>query len=413
MMAKTLVITVHGINSDGKWQEQVEYALHPFFEFAHIKYDDYKFRGEVKLLLGPVAVSAFAGATLMLLWLFFSMHVFQAQLLLFPLVVLALGYPEAVLRRHRRVDWFKREIELRSRRGLEPFRAPGRTPHIIGHSLGTFLIGTTLRRFSDVRFNRVILSGCVLPCGFDWHGLHLRNQAFISIRNEVGKKDLVVKLAGLARLAVWGLGNAGVRGFYGYEKAHQGKVLELSERREFVHSVDNAYGPCAECRPSEDYSGVHNVHIEEANHKTPFVGNGHITTFWLPFLWGIEPRTYLDFRNRCSVAAELPPGRKLSVLESELGDLNLPWAGQTLRERVRHCIDVRIDPEDRTEDQTVENVESLVDRSVRLVWRIVTSAEKGEGAPELLNPESAIAAAVEATVEAEAHHGVRREDSTR
>lgn len=404
-MPKPLIITVHGINSGGEWQEQLEYALHPHFEFAHIKYDEYRFRGETKLLVGPIALAASIGATLMLLVVALSLGTFDRKLMLLPIGLLALGYVEAVLRRRNLITWFKREIELRTRRGAEPFRLAARPPHIVAHSLGTFLIGMILRLHPDVRLGRVILAGCVLPYKYDWEAYYHENQAFNAVRNEVGKKDWVVRLAGFATHLVWGLGNAGVVGFTDHKRSHKGRVLELAHRSEFVHSVFDAYGPCPNCLTTTEYAKVHNFHLVESNHETPFVGSGHVTTFWLPFLWGIEPKTYRDFRDLCFTAAELPPGPRLRIVESELADLYLPWAKQTLGEWVQNGIQVRSEPREGEESDSLE--EDLVERAVRLIWHLVSDAEKGLENPDCLNPERAITTAVEAVVGAEAHHGHR------
>lgn len=402
-MPKPLIITVHGINSDGEWQERLEYALHPHFDFAHIKYDEYRFRGETKLLIGPVAIAAATGASLMLLFIALLLGVFNWKLILVPAGLLILGLAEAALRLRKLVSWFKREIELRTRRGAEPFRLPTRPPHVVAHSLGTFLIGMILRLHPDVRLGRVILAGCVLPRRFDWEAYHLENKAFNAVRNEVGKKDWVVRIAGYATHLVWGLGNAGVVGFTDHKRSHRGRVLELVQGSQFVHSVFDAYGPCSNCSATTEYAKVHNFHLAESNHKTPFIGNGHVTTFWLPFLWGIEPKTYRDFRDLCFTAAELPVGPALRIVESELSDLYLPWAKQSLGDWVRNGIQVRYDPE---EGQTY-SLEDLVERAVRLIWRQVSDAEKGLESSDCLNPERAITGAVEAVVSTEAHRGHR------
>lgn len=42
---KPLVITVHGINSDGEWQNAVEKVLAPHCECRHFRYRDYRYFG--------------------------------------------------------------------------------------------------------------------------------------------------------------------------------------------------------------------------------------------------------------------------------------------------------------------------------------------------------------------------------
>ena len=56
-----LVLTAHGINSGGEWQESVESTLHPHFEFRHYKYGDYRVAGflrqYISLRLGLCALA--------------------------------------------------------------------------------------------------------------------------------------------------------------------------------------------------------------------------------------------------------------------------------------------------------------------------------------------------------------------
>jgi hypothetical protein len=47
------VITIHGINTRGGWQDSIKTALEPHFECIAIKYRDYRWLGETKILLDP------------------------------------------------------------------------------------------------------------------------------------------------------------------------------------------------------------------------------------------------------------------------------------------------------------------------------------------------------------------------
>ncbi len=64
----------------------------------------------------------------------------------------------------------------------------GLPPHVVAHSLGWFVLGRVLFRYSEFRAGKVVLLGCVLKPELDWGGI--RGQ-FQLIRNELGAKDWV------------------------------------------------------------------------------------------------------------------------------------------------------------------------------------------------------------------------------
>src|SRR6266853_415879 len=50
---KFRVITIHGVNSKGEWQEDVAKALGVFFNFEPIKYNHYRWFCGTELVLNP------------------------------------------------------------------------------------------------------------------------------------------------------------------------------------------------------------------------------------------------------------------------------------------------------------------------------------------------------------------------
>jgi pimeloyl-ACP methyl ester carboxylesterase len=58
-------------------------------------------------------------------------------------------------------------------------------PSIIAHSFGSYIIGYAMQKYSDIRFDKVILCGSVLPVDFDWSTLFHRDQVNF-VRNEYG-----------------------------------------------------------------------------------------------------------------------------------------------------------------------------------------------------------------------------------
>lgn len=86
---------------------------------------------------------------------------------------------------------------------------PAKRPSIIAHSFGTFLVGYSLLKYDDIRYDKIILCGCILPRDFDWWTLFARDQVN-QVRNEYGLKDYWTKVA---PFAVHNSGDSGAFGF--------------------------------------------------------------------------------------------------------------------------------------------------------------------------------------------------------
>jgi pimeloyl-ACP methyl ester carboxylesterase len=179
------VITIHGINSSGKWQEHVKGVLEPHFPCVAIKYPHYRRFGALKLVFEPWVL---LGGGLLLLALYFG-HEIRAGWSNWGasvLVLLFISHLCAGFRRNAASKYVKAEIDRH--------RSPGERPHVVAHSFGTFLIGTLMKRFPDLRFDAIILTGCTLPPTYDWGKLKQSRNSSGRIRNEVAPADWVLRL---------------------------------------------------------------------------------------------------------------------------------------------------------------------------------------------------------------------------
>jgi hypothetical protein len=278
------VITIHGINTRGQWQESIKAVLEPHFECISIKYDEYRWFGETKILLDPFVFMAGLAASVYLGRGAVSLSV---CILASFLIAVFVSY----LRRLRTMQRIKRD--------LDGHLATGKSLHVIAHSLGTYFIGRIIEQFPDVRLDYLILAGCVLKRATPWSE-YLRNNPRVvrRVRNEMAVQDLVAKLAVVFYGLFPGLGYAGVAGF-----------------KELSHDVDTHSGCGIECTAL-----VHNVRLPKSGHSDVFVGRGHAQRFWLPFLWGLDPSDYEDFMEMCLLADELDrlEDARLGAVEDEL-----------------------------------------------------------------------------------------------
>lgn len=110
--------------------------------------------------------------------------------------------------RDARVRWLRDQYDrMREATGVA-------RPSIIAHSFGTWLLGELLRRYDDVVFDRIVITGSVLPENYDWASL-LESGRVLAVHNEVATADMWPTIADwvsrIIRPHVFG--QAGVRGF--------------------------------------------------------------------------------------------------------------------------------------------------------------------------------------------------------
>ena len=148
--------------------------------------------------------------------------------------------------RSKKIKWFEKTYtEETNDRNLD-LRADER-PSVVAHSFGTYIVGWAMFKYEELKFNKVILCGSILPTAFPWHTLLERGQVR-AVRNEYGVRDIWVKWV---RFFVPKTGSSGSTGF-----ACEHPRLE-QKRFEFHHSE--------------------------------YFREGHMRAFWMPFLNRRDP----------------------------------------------------------------------------------------------------------------------------
>lgn len=175
-----VLISIHGIRTRGAWQK----AITPPVSRAGIIHEPLDF------------------------------GFFSAISLLFP------------FKRRKKVCWFVDQVT----RIQDKYQV---TPSVLAHSFGSYLVGGSLLQYPEVRFDRIILTGSILPTNYPWRDRIAAGQCN-RVLNDVGHKDLVV------RLAEYCIEDAGPSGSKGFEDDAGGAVVQrhYSTRR---HS-DSFYG---------------------------------------------------------------------------------------------------------------------------------------------------------------------------
>jgi hypothetical protein len=138
-----LVISIHGIRTHGEWQKAFASAI----SGSSVKTEsfDYGRYGLIRFVTPP----------------------FNNRLV------------------DRFYDWYAAVVKSCSAVDLD--RYDGR-PSAVAHSLGSWIIGNAMLKFDDVRFDKLVLAGSILPSDFDWGTLFARDQVAL-VRNECGQRD--------------------------------------------------------------------------------------------------------------------------------------------------------------------------------------------------------------------------------
>jgi len=347
------VITVHGIWSAGKWQEDVAWYFRPHFDSIIVKYRHYRWLGAFNLVLEPAVWIPVLALTLL-----HRMGIVSHLPSWGYVVVAVLAYAASYARRDRAFAKFL------SQAGPYAQPASQSETHLIAHSLGSYLAGHALKTRGDFHVGRVILVGCVLPRKFPWPACRAvgLDEGFkcLSVRNELSRRDVVVWIAWAMSWVVLGLGRAGLVGFKG----------------PLTHKVDDPGRICDSC--SEHPVLVHNIVSKYLGHSGTFVSSGYAEVFWLPFLWGVEPAEYADFLKYCRVAAELDRewseaaqaaghvDERLVRAEKDLRARRWRWTEGTFEEYVRKEVVSRFGESEDTDE--------LVSQAVSGIWKLVRQA---------------------------------------
>jgi hypothetical protein len=119
--------------------------------------------------------------------------------------------------------WRRRKLQRDLRDKLAALRKEARAqgysgnPDVIAHSFGTWLVGhiiedeLTQKPEEQLKFGRVILTGCILRPDFNWK--RIKDAGLVEdVLNHYGTKDAIVPLA---HATIWDSGPSGRRGFDG------------------------------------------------------------------------------------------------------------------------------------------------------------------------------------------------------
>lgn len=219
-------------------------VFEPHFRHVPIEYDEYRsLKGPITLAFSLWFAPLFVGG-FMLTVLTALQRRWELALasLIWVFASLALGLWAAYLRRQACLNRVK-PLLINATAG-DPVE-----PHVVAHSFGTYVIGSALRKFPEVMVKRMVLVGSVLPRHYDWSKVLTDKPIPFTVRNETGKRDLVVKLAGLIGRVTRDMGDAGFRGF--------------DITTDVVHDTTTVWGPCEECEGITDAVPIHNVPLDK------------------------------------------------------------------------------------------------------------------------------------------------------
>ncbi len=375
MSDKRRIVTIHGINTDGKWQQRVSEILAPHFDFTAIKYPHYRRLGVIKLISDPWIILLAP----ILLWCSYRFKWLSSFWELLPPIILLilLALALSFFRRGRALDSVAAQLDSVQK------KAPGEK-YLIAHSLGTFLSAESIRKYPNLRFHSIILTGCVLTPKFDWAAIQRRGRALYRVLNEVASEDWVSHMAGtLARLIPF-MGYAGRFGFAGDPK--------------FVHSIQGPLERCDLCCPPS-CGLVHNVIGDEMRHSDHFITSTYAREFWLPFFWNLPPgefKEFLELCGKCSLAEKQSRFADLEKLERQLRQKEWSFSDDgpiTLLAFVRREMDARL-RRMHSAPPSEEILQNLADLAIQKIWNIAARADQGQGPPQLLNPILATTAAI-------------------
>ena len=305
------VLLIHGIQTEGHWQDEIEPALKWFFRPVHIRYSEFRYLGPLLVISEPFLLVPGVVLCIGSLWIPRSLLALCIGILF---VLLSLSKFGLSFRRGAALDKYHKISgdDLIAR------------PHVIAHSFGTYLTGRLISEVDAARVSRVVLVGCVMPRAFDWKTL-IANKKLEEVRNDYSPMDFVAAIAGFAGWIHKDLGPAGKYGFGSLD----------------AHQLDSPNQICAECDRGSK-AVVHDVKCEHMTHSGAFVARAHAASYWLPFFWNMDAGEYLQLLEYCgkyAAAIDSADPNSLHTLEVEaqstkrrlLGGLTL-W--DTLKKRL-------------------------------------------------------------------------------
>jgi pimeloyl-ACP methyl ester carboxylesterase len=320
---KRTVITIHGVNPKREWQDSVHRVLAPFFQCKRYDYHEYD------SVLGPLKaianIQCLVIALLLLLVTLGSLYIpgswpsIAAFLFLATAISFVVSLVLAWRLRTSCADRLMLGIDARQK------------PHVIAHSLGTYLIGVALKKFPSIRLSNVVLVSTVLPRNFPWSRILTRDPGCIrNVRSEFGKADVVVRIVGWLTWLIPDLGNAGLYGFRYHQK--------------WVHTSSSLTKQCSTCKKVP--VPVHNFPLHGFEHSTHFLGTHHAKMIWLPFLWDLAVDEFNEYCDTCNNAVRFEENKQYneaSEIISKLWEKRFNWtSGKSLNDFARAEITANI-----------------------------------------------------------------------
>jgi hypothetical protein len=111
--------------------------------------------------------------------------------------------------RFAKVTWFRKrysEAQYEYQTIIDNFE---KRPSVVAHSFGTYILGYSLLRYNNIKFDKVILCGSILPTNFPWDEL-IESGQVRAVRNDIGVEDYWSKVCGYV---IPGTGSSGNQGF--------------------------------------------------------------------------------------------------------------------------------------------------------------------------------------------------------
>lgn len=349
-VAANKVVLVHGIRTEGPWMEAAGQRLQPFFQPEAKRYDQFRHPvwGGIWLVGAPwlLAVACALGVVV-------TLYHERLGLTLFLVGSAAVAILFARTFGRRRLEATVDEfLDFANAHAALP-------PHLVGHSLGTFLSGVALHRRSSPRFKRLIYCAAVLPRDYNWEPLVSGAPPKVeAVRNEASPRDWVPTLAAALGLIDNRFGSAGRHGFRGNEP--------------LVHTVPTTGQPCDACREGAA-APVHNV-MFPYEHSEYFEGGNECDERWVPFLLGYDPAEYLEVLALCTAAYTFEETHPeiVTQVELELRDRHWMWANGSLDQRLYEALDARLPKPLRGTREIVARADFAVGR----FWRHIGSAQE-------------------------------------
>lgn len=200
-----VVISIHGIRTTGKWQKDLTDELMRQ-KFRHI----------------PLDFGFFMALSMLMPWC-----------------------------RSRKVEWFHEKYSDFTIQN-------SKKPSLIAHSFGSYIAAEAMWKYSDIKFDKIILCGSIVSVDYPWTDIILKREQVGSVLNEAGAQDIWSKLVG------WVVKDAGPSGVNGFLDDASNKVIQL-KHASHRHS---------------DYFYSQNYHGR-----------------WIPFLKGSNPKEIINLRQ--------------------------------------------------------------------------------------------------------------------